>query len=91
MAGTRPQGAITTEQVPRIFDDGCIERLARGKLPDHADKKRFAESMRVAARIYARDAREPSDNELHAEIAALHKAAERLHGGGFNWSLQHRS
>jgi hypothetical protein len=31
----------------------------------------------VGARIYARDAREPNDNELHAEIAALHKVAER--------------
>ena len=30
----------------------------------------------MAARIYARDAREPNENKLHAEIAALHKAAE---------------
>jgi hypothetical protein len=69
---------IAEEEVVHEFDDSCIARLAGiGELPANADKQRFAESIRVAARIYARDAREPNDNKLHAEIASLHKAAER--------------
>jgi hypothetical protein len=69
---------IAAEEVILKFDDSCIARLASiGKLPVHADKQRFAESVRVSARIYARDAREPNENELHAEIATLHRAAEQ--------------
>lgn len=78
MVGIRAQRAITTDQVPHLFDDACIEQLASiAKLPARADKQRFAKSIRVAAQVYARDAREPNDNELHIEIAILHKAAER--------------
>jgi hypothetical protein len=68
---------IAAEEVILKFDDTCIVRLAGiGKLPAHANKQRFAEGIRVAARIYARDVREPNDNYLHIEIAMLHKAAE---------------
>jgi hypothetical protein len=44
-------------------------------VPTGADRKRFAEGAREAARIYAREARVPTDNELHAEIYKLYRAA----------------
>jgi hypothetical protein len=78
MAGTRSREPIAATDIPRIFDDACIDTLAAiGRLPAGADRKRFAEGIREAARIYARDVRIPTDNELHAEIAALYRAAER--------------
>lgn len=69
---------IVVADIQRIFDDACIDRLAAiGGSPAGADRKRFAEGVREAARIYARDARVPTDNELHAEIYKLYRAAER--------------
>jgi hypothetical protein len=69
---------IVVADIRRIFDDACIDRLAAiGGSPAGADRKRFAEGVREAARIYARDARVPTDNELHAEIYKLYRAAER--------------
>jgi len=71
---------ITAADAPRIFDDACIEELAKiGHLPAGADRQRFADSVREAVRIYARDARKPTATELRAEIAALLRAAERRH------------
>lgn len=73
---------IAAADIRRIFDDACIDSLADiGQLPAGADRKCFAESVREAARIYARDACLPTDNELHAEIAALYRAAERKRFG----------
>jgi hypothetical protein len=46
-------------------------------LPGTADRQILAEGIREAARVYARDARTPSANELHDEIAGLHRAAEK--------------
>jgi hypothetical protein len=75
---TRSKRPIATEEIPRIFDDACIEELAQiGKLPASADMKRFAEAIREAARIYATDVREPNDNEVRAEVEKLYLAAER--------------
>jgi hypothetical protein len=69
---------IAADDVPRVFDDGCIAKLARiGKLPAGADMKPFAEGIREAARTYAREARVPNVNELHDEIAELFRAADR--------------
>ena len=78
MASTKSKSAITADQIPHIFDDTCIENLARiGKLPPHANRQRFADSIREAARIYASEVREPNDNEVRAEIETLHRTAER--------------
>jgi hypothetical protein len=68
--------SIASEDIPRVFDDACLRELA-SELPAGADLARFAEGVREAARIYAKDARIPTDNELHAEIAALQRAADR--------------
>lgn|SRR5215831_89599 len=69
---------IAAANIPHIFDDDCIQKLvAIAKLPADADSKRFAEGVRKAASIYARDARVPTDNELHTEIYKLYRAAER--------------
>jgi hypothetical protein len=74
--GTKSRRPIAVDEVSRVFDDACIQELADiAKLPCNADRKRFAESIRKAARIYARDARIPTDNELHAEIYKLYRAA----------------
>jgi hypothetical protein len=70
---------IEVDQVESIFDTPCINDLARNaKLPLDADKQRFANGIREAARIYAKDAREPTANELNKAITELHRAAEHL-------------
>jgi hypothetical protein len=82
VAGTKSRKPITVADVLRIFDDTCIDRLADiARFPAHADRERFAAGVRQAARIYARDARIPTDNELNAEIAALYRATERKRCG----------
>jgi hypothetical protein len=48
---------IVEDEVPRVFDDACIARLVIGQAPDAADRPRFADSAREAARIQERDAR----------------------------------
>ncbi len=78
MASTKRKSAITADQIPRKFDDSCIEDLARfAKLPSHANRQRFADGIRDAARAYATEIREPNDNEVRAEIESLYRAAER--------------
>jgi hypothetical protein len=67
---------IASEAIGRAFDDACIRGLA-SELPAGADLVQFGEGVRAAARIYARDARIPTDNELRAEIAKLQRAADR--------------
>jgi hypothetical protein len=77
MANTKSLKPITAADIQCIFDDTCVDTLAAiGRLPAGAGRKCFAEGVREAARIYARDARMPTDNELHAEIATLYRAAE---------------
>jgi hypothetical protein len=78
VADTKSREPIAAADIQRIFDNACIDKLATiGRLPADADRKRFAEGVREAAGIYAREARASTDNELHAEIAALYRAAER--------------
>ena len=75
MKGVR---AIQVDDVPTIFNDRRLKKLARdGKLPPEADFLRFARSMRGAVRDYALAVRAPSSNDLHREIKALHRAADR--------------
>jgi hypothetical protein len=77
VANTKLLKPIAAADIQCIFDDACIDKLATiGRLPADADRKRFAEGVREAAGIYAREARAPTDNELHAEIATLYRAAE---------------
>jgi hypothetical protein len=69
---------IAPDDVPTVFDDDCIRGLAKlGKLPANADFEKFAAGIREAARIFAGDARVPTDNELRREIEALWKASDR--------------
>jgi hypothetical protein len=68
---------ITAAEVPRIFDDVCIDQLADiGGLPESANRKRFGQGVREAACIYLREVQAPNVNKLHAEIAALNTAAQ---------------
>lgn len=70
---TIPEG-----DVDMIFDGACIQDLAKcSRLPNDADLVKFGENIRQDVRVYARSAREPSDNELHAEIKALHNASDK--------------
>jgi hypothetical protein len=74
----KSRSPIAADDVLRIFNDQCIAELAKiSKLPAGADLRRFAEGVREAARIYARDARIRTTNELHSEIATLYAAASR--------------
>jgi hypothetical protein len=74
----KSRSPIAADDVLRIFNDQCIAELAKiSKLPAGADLRRFAEGVREAARIYARDARIRTTNELHSEIATLCAAASR--------------
>lgn len=79
MRGVRKaRPVVAAADVPAIFDEACIQRLAAiAKLPFNADLSAFAQGIREAARVYARDARGANVNELHAEIATLHRAADR--------------
>lgn len=79
---------IASEDVDRVFTGKCIEKLA-ARLPAGADRRRFAKGIREAARIYARDAREPTANELRAEIAASCSAV--LHRSGVRRPSAHAS
>lgn len=73
----RPQ-AIKPKDVPIVFNDACIEALARTcKLPEGANMEVFAREVRRAASIYAKAARAPDANEVHHEIEALYKAAAK--------------
>jgi hypothetical protein len=69
---------ISELDVDRIFDDARIKELAKlSKLPEDANIARFGENVRQDVLIYAQSAREPSANELHDEIKALHDAADK--------------
>jgi len=74
----KKMSTIAVDAVPVIFDDRCLKEIASvGKLPSEADFSRFARSVRGAVRHYALAARAPSSNDLHHEIKALHRAADR--------------
>jgi hypothetical protein len=68
---------VAAADVPIVFDDACIAKLAKvAKLPAHADLASFGRGIREAACIFARDARGPNANALHDEIAELYRAAD---------------
>jgi hypothetical protein len=78
VANTKSRKPIAAADIQRIFDDACIDKLAAiARLPAGADRKRFADGVREAARVYARDVRIPTSNQLHDEIAGLYRAADR--------------
>src|SRR5215216_5741981 len=69
---------ISVADVEPIFDDACIVRLAQiGRLPAAGDLRLFGPGVREAARSYAGEARNPTINDVHSEIAQLHWAAEK--------------
>ena len=73
----RHRRIVTLEDVPIVFEDGCIRKLATiAELPSDADIDAFGSALRDAASVFARDALVPTDNELHEEIATLLKASE---------------
>jgi hypothetical protein len=62
---------IAPDSVPVAFSADCVRELARtSKLPGETDLQRLVEGVREAARIYASEARSPSSNDVHSEIAA---------------------
>jgi hypothetical protein len=66
------------EEVPRIFDDKCIQVLAKlGKLSWAANIPRFTAGVRKAAEVFISDASAASDNEVHYEVDGLLRAASR--------------
>ena len=71
----KDQRLISEDDVERVFDAKCIRTLAiLSKIPEI---ERFGADIREDARIYTREARESSDNELYKEIKRLHDAADR--------------
>jgi hypothetical protein len=69
---------ISEADVDRIFDAKCIKALAKtSKLSNKADIRKFGEEIRGNARIYLKTAAEPTNNELHDEIKALHDASDK--------------
>jgi hypothetical protein len=68
---------IAAEEVAIVFSDAQVAELAKiAKLPPATNMGVLAEGVREAARFFARDARVPTANELHGQIAALLKASE---------------
>jgi hypothetical protein len=74
VANTKSLKPITSAEVPRIFDEACIDRLA-ARLPESANRKRFGQGVRWAADNYTKEVRVPAHNKLTDEIAALYRAA----------------
>jgi hypothetical protein len=70
--------AITIETVPVVFGSKRLQALAQiGRLPPGAELQVFFEGVRRGVRAYALSARNPSRNDVHHEIEALHRAADR--------------
>jgi hypothetical protein len=66
------------EELPRIFDDSFIQKLAlQAKLPQEANIQHFAAAIRDAAERYVADRAIPSDTVIRDEIKALYSAANR--------------
>jgi hypothetical protein len=77
MRTKKARAIIAAEDVARVFDDSRIRALAKiAKLPAGADIVVFGEGVREAARIFARDARISTGNELRTEIEELNKAVD---------------
>jgi hypothetical protein len=75
--GKKRQHAITADDVPCVFNETCIARLADiAKLPEDGDRQRWGDGIREAARIYALAMRKPDATAVRHEIEKLHRAAE---------------
>jgi hypothetical protein len=76
VVGKRRPVIIALTDVPTTFSHARIHELASlAKLPPNADLDAFASGVRGAACTYVREATTLNDNELHAEVVALLKAA----------------
>lgn len=75
---TKARRTIAEDEVDCVFNDARIKEIAKlAKLPKDADLEHFRKNIRQDARAYCRAAGEPSANELHNEIKALHNAANK--------------
>jgi hypothetical protein len=64
--------------VDRVFDAECIRELAKeSKFPKDTDLDKLGNEIRQNAHIYVKAASEPTANELHDEIKALHDASDK--------------
>jgi hypothetical protein len=76
--GAKKSRPILAEDVAAVFNDARVAQLAKAaKPPPGINIAVLAEGVREAARIFVRDASDPTANELHDQIAALLKASER--------------
>jgi hypothetical protein len=74
VASTKTYRFIEAEDVERVFDDACMDRLAKiAELLNTADRRRFDAGVRDAARIYAEDVRKPNVNAVHDEFKKLYQ------------------
>jgi len=70
--------AIAVDEVALKFTDRRLKKLAHdAKLPAIGDFGRFARSVRGDVTAYVQASRVPSSNDLHREIKALYRAANR--------------
>lgn len=71
---------IPESDVDRVFDAECIRELAKElKFPKDTDLDKLGNEIRQNAHIYVKAASEPTANELHDEIKALHDASDKNH------------
>ena len=88
----KKQDVIAAADVARTFNDERIKQLAAtGRLSDRADRQRFSEGLREAARVYARDTRSPTVGRVRDEIVALYNSSERRQYGRVVMLLEHLS
>jgi hypothetical protein len=74
----KKDGLLTASQVPIVFSDLSVREItARLRPPlDDDQVRRFAASLRKAARVYIRDKQTPNDDDVGREIKALYWAAD---------------
>jgi hypothetical protein len=78
MRSKKKRPIIAAGDVEGIFNDAQVAELAKiAKLPSCADLAALAEGVRQAASIFVHEAGIQNGNELHNEIAELHKASDR--------------
>jgi hypothetical protein len=77
VASKKKQSAIAAQDVPRKFDDVCIDRLVKIAARPQLARDRLRLGIHEAARIYAEDVRKPNVNAVQDEIVRLHQAALR--------------
>jgi hypothetical protein len=68
---------IKAADVPRIFDDDCVQQFTKLLDLDASLQKPLAKAIRRLARVSIRTANTPNDDDIAREIKALYAAAER--------------